>query len=68
VNAGKLTVVNSGASGLSATPGAGGSFNGEIFGAAGTADATAIFNYSGTVNGSTTTGPISGAMGSSPPA
>jgi hypothetical protein len=66
VNAGSVTTINSGASGSAATAGAGGT--GAVNGSAGTANATPVFNYGGTVNGSTTTGPISSAVGTSQPA
>jgi hypothetical protein len=74
VNAGSVTTANSGAANASATGGSGGSggasysgSNAGSNGSAGTADTTPVFNYAGTVNGSTTTGPISGAIGSSTP-
>lgn len=63
VNAGALKATNSGASGSSASDGAGGSQGG----APGTADATPVFNYAGTVNGSPTTGPVASALSGSVP-
>ncbi|MBV8748969.1 MAG: hypothetical protein JO103_04570 [Candidatus Eremiobacteraeota bacterium] len=62
VVAGSLTIYNSGTSGDTATPGSGGSGTGATPSSPGTADATPVFNYSGTVNGSSTTGPIAGAL------
>ena len=57
VNAGALTLQNVTGSGFSATAGAGGP------GAtSGTASTAAIFNYEGTVNGSTTVGGLQGAL------
>jgi hypothetical protein len=58
VNQGTLTILNSAASGATAAGGAGGGAGGQ----AGGADATPVFNFGGTVNGSTTTGPIAGAF------
>lgn len=63
VNAGTLSTSDSGATSSSATAGAAGGGTAT----AGTADATPVFNYSGTVNGSTTTGPIVSALGTSAP-
>jgi hypothetical protein len=64
VNGGTLTTTNSGASGNAAFGGSGGGSA-----ASGTADATPVFNYNGTVNGdSATQGPIASALGSAPPA
>lgn len=60
INAGSVTTTNSGASGSIATGGTGA--------ASGTADATAVFNFAGTVNGSGTTGPIAGALSNTAPA
>ncbi|WP_150110570.1 beta strand repeat-containing protein [Granulicella mallensis] len=57
VNQGTLITVNSGTLGASATGGAGGSGAGS-----GTFDATPVFNYTGSVNGSTTKGPIATAL------
>jgi hypothetical protein len=75
VNAGSLAVANSGAANATATGGSGGSGGASYSGSnpgsngtAGTADSTPVFNYAGTVNGSTTSGPVSGAIGSSTPA
>ncbi|MGD1066646.1 MAG: hypothetical protein ABR975_07500 [Vulcanimicrobiaceae bacterium] len=65
VFAGTLTTTNSGATGASATAGAAGS---GTSGLAGTADSTPVFNDEGTVNGSTTAGPVASALGSSEPA
>ncbi|HTW83252.1 MAG TPA: hypothetical protein VMD91_04170 [Candidatus Sulfotelmatobacter sp.] len=67
VYAGTLTTTGSGSADNAAVGGAAGS--GAANGAtAGGADATAVFNYGGTVNGSTTTGPIAAALGNNPPA
>jgi hypothetical protein len=57
VNQGTLITENSTTTGASATGGAGGSGAGS-----GGRDATPVFNYGGTVNGSGTTGPISDAL------
>ena len=57
VNQGTLITVNSGTLGASATGGGGGTGAG-----GGTSDATPVFNYAGTVNGSTTKGPIATAL------
>jgi hypothetical protein len=65
VNNGTLTTTNSGASFSSAYPGSGGIA--AASGTAGTADATPVFNYDGTVNGSATAGPIAGALTGSAP-
>jgi hypothetical protein len=65
VNAGTLVTNNSGASGSSATPGRGS--GGTAYGGVATADATPVFNYAGKVNGSTTSGPVSGALSSTTP-
>jgi hypothetical protein len=62
VNAGTLTTSNSGAGSVSAT---GGQTSGTAM--PGTADATAVFNYAGTVNGSATIGPVAAALSSSMP-
>jgi hypothetical protein len=63
VNTGTLTTTNSGASNLTATAGsAGGGSAG-----AGVANSAAVFNFSGTVNGSTAKGAINSAFGSNPP-
>jgi len=59
VNMGTLTTVNSGASGCSATGGSGAYDGGS--------DATPVFNYGGTVNGSTTPGPVASALGTTIP-
>ena len=63
IHAGSLTTLGSGASGSAATGGAAGG------GAAtaGGSDATPVFNYAGTVNGSSATGPVASALGASPP-
>lgn len=66
VNAGTLTTTNSNASGSTATKGSAGTVCGAGAGD-GTADVTPVFNYAGTVNGSTTTGPLSDALGSTTP-
>jgi len=63
VSTGTLTTTNSGASGCAATGGAAGGGGAT----AGGSDATPVFNYSGTVNGSTTAGPVASALGSSVP-
>jgi hypothetical protein len=63
VNAGTLVTVNSSALGVSAIPG----FPAAAGGAPGTADQTPVFNYGGTVNGSTTKGPVVSALGTSLP-
>lgn len=63
VNTGVLTTTNSGASGATAIGGAAGGTGAT----AGTADATPVFNYAGTVNGSTATGPIPSALSSAMP-
>jgi hypothetical protein len=79
VNAGTLTMANSGATNSSATGGLGGAggasygsgpsaSNPGSNGSGGSADATPVFNYAGTVNGSTVTGPVSGGIGASAPA
>ncbi|MGH7329581.1 MAG: hypothetical protein ACREJX_14645, partial [Polyangiaceae bacterium] len=65
VNAGTVTTTNSGASGSSATAGAAGVSAAN--GTAGTADSTPVFNYGGTVNGSTTVGPVASALSASMP-
>jgi hypothetical protein len=66
VRMGSLTTSDSGVSGSTATGGGGGiGFFGS--GTAGTADATPVFNYQGTVNGSTTAGPILSALLSGQP-
>jgi hypothetical protein len=71
VNAGMLTTTNSGASSSSATAGAAGPTSNGIGsftdGSPGTADATPVFNYTGTVNGSTTKGPVASALGTTAP-
>lgn len=62
VNAGSVTTTNSGASGSSAVGGT------NVLGTGtGAADATPVFNYAGTVNGSTTTGPIANALSANVP-
>jgi hypothetical protein len=63
---GTLTTVTSGATSASATGGlvpSGGACGDQD----GTADATPVFNFAGTVNGRTTVGPVPSALGSSPP-
>jgi len=67
VRLGTLTTVNSAWSSASATGGAGGTGQSSHDGTAGTADATPTFNYGGTVNGSTATGPIPNALLSAVP-
>ena len=57
VNAGSLTIVNSTATGSSATAGAGGTGQSGHNGAAGTADSTSLFNYAGLLNSASTAGP-----------
>jgi hypothetical protein len=61
---GSLTIVNSGAATGTATGGVAGSSGAgaPTAAAAGTADATPVFNFGGTVNGSATTGPVAGAL------
>ena len=63
VNAGNLTIVNSGATGSTATAGSGGGAPATN----GAADATPVFNYAGDVNGSGTAGPVTGALPSTVP-
>jgi hypothetical protein len=63
VNAGTLTTINSGANGSTATGGASGGGSAT----AGTADATPVFNFSGSVNGSNATGPIASALSNTMP-
>jgi hypothetical protein len=58
VNTGSVTITNSGATGSSAAAGPGGGSPATN----GTADATPVFNYAGSVNGSTAAGPVSGAL------
>ena len=58
VRLGSLTSSNSTAQGAQAVGGAGGNGHGQP----GTADSLPVFNYAGTVNGSTATGPVSGAL------
>jgi hypothetical protein len=73
VNAGSLTVSNSGAGNATATPGSGGaggaapSTNPGSSGSPGTANPTPVFNYAGSVNGSGTTGPVSSALSATTP-
>ncbi|GGA80048.1 hypothetical protein GCM10011507_34120 [Edaphobacter acidisoli] len=57
VNQGTLIIENSNSQGASATGGIGGSGAGN-----GGADATPVFNYAGTVDGSSTKGPIANAL------
>jgi hypothetical protein len=64
VNAGSLTTTNSGASGSTATGGAAGL---GATAAVGTADATPVFNYGGTVNGSNAHGPLPSALSGTAP-
>jgi len=63
VYTGTLTTTNSGASGCTATAGAAGGSGAT----AGGSDATPVFNYGGTVNGSTTAGPVASALGTGTP-
>ena len=65
VNTGTLTTTNSGAGSCSATGGAAGGSGGGA--TAGGSDSTPVFNYGGTVNTSTTTGPVPSALGSNVP-
>jgi hypothetical protein len=65
VNLGTLTTNDSGASGSSATGGAAGQTGTDA--TPGTADATAVFNYAGSVNGNAMTGPIASALSSASP-
>jgi hypothetical protein len=59
INAGSLVVVNSSATGSTATAGAGGTASvGGTAGTAGTASSLSVFNYAGTVNASSTLGPL----------
>jgi chitodextrinase len=67
VRLGTLTTVNSAWYTASATGGAGGTGKNSHDGTAGTADSTPTFNYGGTVNGSTATGPIPSALLSAVP-
>jgi hypothetical protein len=60
VNAGVLTTFNSGATLVSASAGAGGIS--ATSGSSGTANATPVFNYAGTVNGSGSIGPVASAL------
>ncbi|MBV8490951.1 MAG: hypothetical protein JO199_10525 [Candidatus Eremiobacteraeota bacterium] len=64
INTGTLTTTGSGASGSSVTAGSSGGGTAT----AGGTDATPVYNQAGTVNGSTTAGGISSALGSTPPA
>jgi predicted outer membrane repeat protein len=57
VNAGSVVLQNATGTGFQATPGPGGNDA-----SAGTADTSPIFNYAGTVNGSTTVGGLPGAL------
>jgi hypothetical protein len=57
-----VTITNSGSTGQVATPGSGAGS-----GTSGTADATPVFNFAGTVNGSGTAGPVAGALAASMP-
>jgi len=72
VNTGTLTIVNSFSSACSATGGAGGTsaVSGNS-GSPGGSDATPVFNYGGTVNGTSVTagsgGPVTGVLGSGTP-
>jgi hypothetical protein len=72
VVSGTLTTVNSDASGASAVGGVAGSSSGGGAATAGTADATPVFNYAGTVNGQSVTagngGGVPNALGSGTPA
>ena len=63
VNAGTLTTLNSDATGCTSTAG----LAGGIPATNGSRDATPVFNYAGTVNGSATTGPIASALGATIP-
>ncbi|MGB6986482.1 MAG: hypothetical protein WBD74_10965, partial [Candidatus Aquilonibacter sp.] len=63
VNMGTLTTVNSAATGCVSTAG----LAGGIPATNGSRDATPVFNYGGTVNGSATTGPIASALGTTIP-
>jgi hypothetical protein len=58
VNAGSLTIVNTTATGSTATAGAAGTGLSGHNGAAGTANSTSLFNYAGAVDSSGTTGPL----------
>jgi hypothetical protein len=60
VNQGTLTTIDSVSSGAIATGGPGGTFG--PHGGNGGSDATPVFNYNGTVNGSSAQGPIAGAL------
>ena len=61
VNQGTLITNESVSSGANATGGPGGTFS-PFRGGNGGSDATPVFNYGGTVNGSSTNGPIAGAL------
>jgi len=72
VNTGTLTIVNSFSSGCSATGGAAGTgYNSANNGTAGGSNVTPVFNYGGTVNGTSVTagngGPVSGVLSSGTP-
>lgn len=59
---GTLTTINSTSSGSNSTGGVGGLGQSGTGGASGNSDATPVFNYGGTVNGSSVTGPIADAF------
>ena len=61
VNAGTLTTSNSSVNGSTSTGGLNGGTSGSNAQNGGS-DSTATFNYAGTINGSTTTGPVAGAL------
>ncbi len=65
---GTVSILNSTSSGSSATGGTGGLGAASESGDAGSADSTPVFNYGGSVDGSTATGPINGALASGLPA
>jgi hypothetical protein len=68
VNSGSLTIVNSFSASCTATFGLGGAGSDAADnGANGGSDATPVFNYGGTVNGSATIGPIASVLGSGTP-
>jgi hypothetical protein len=65
---GTVTITNSGANNMNATGGVGGASNGSgVAGGNGGSNAVPLFNFAGTVNGSSTTGPIAAALPSNDP-
>jgi hypothetical protein len=68
VYAGSLQTTNSGATACSAIPGVPGSaYDRDMVATAGTADATPVYNYGGTVNGGGGVGPFASALSASAP-